>query len=72
MMPVYSNPTANQSMQELIPERSKKENPINLVFKDICYEVEVTKESEDFQLPCCREKETKHILKNVSGICKAG
>jgi hypothetical protein len=44
----------------------------NIAFKNITYQVEVEKKSEGAQLPCWKEKETKVILQDVSGIFKAG
>ena len=34
--------------------------------------MQIDKKAEHFQLPCFKEKEAKSILKNLTGICKAG
>ena len=49
-----------------------KSNPVNVIFKNISYTVQVEKKVDHFQIPCKKETEPKHILKSVSGIFKAG
>jgi ATP-binding cassette, subfamily G (WHITE), eye pigment precursor transporter len=68
--------TVEASRQELLsPTRfgSKRTgNGTSVAFRNITYQVEVEKKSEGAQLPCWKEKETKVILQDISGIFKSG
>lgn len=45
---------------------------IDVTFSNVTYSVEVEKKKEGPSLPCRKEYEQKLLLKNVSGIFKAG
>jgi ABC-type multidrug transport system ATPase subunit len=45
---------------------------IDITFENITYSVEVEEKEEGFRLPCSKKYVAKQLLKNVSGIFKAG
>lgn len=45
---------------------------IDITFTNISYSVEVERKKEGPSLPCRKEYDQKQLLKNVSGIFKAG
>ena len=53
--------------------KEEKEQPIDIAFQDIKYEVEVEKKTDACCTPpCSKEYEIKSILKGISGIAKGG
>jgi ABC-type multidrug transport system fused ATPase/permease subunit len=49
-----------------------KKSGVDIAFENISYSVEVPDESQSSPIPCKKFFKTKEILKDVSGIFKAG
>lgn len=50
----------------------EQKKAIDITFSNISYSVEVERKKEGPSLPCRKEYDQKILLKNVSGIFKAG
>lgn len=59
-----------ESASDLVQDRIS--SPIDIAFKDIVYEVQVTSKKKENSGCCQKEFESKTILNQVSGIFKAG